>query len=134
VIRNRPRLNKTMVRNAQQGLERATAMFVGAVRRIDAAWPGSYSRHACDELSKRKAIWLAQLCTGIKIFCAVCLQGSPTCVVVAKQRRRSRSLSREDLNNSKVERRRSNRIATLGLVLIAAWCRRCIESHAATST
>lgn len=40
----------------------------------------------------------------------------------------------EDLHNSKVERRRSNRITTLGLVLIAAWCRRCSERHTAIST
>lgn len=40
----------------------------------------------------------------------------------------------EDPYNSKVERRGSNRIATLGLVLIAPWCIRCSESHTAVVT
>jgi hypothetical protein len=69
VAGDRPRLTKRMVQNAQQRLAQAIVqmptMFGEAVRRIDAAWPGSHTRRLYDELSKRQASVLAQLHTGM---------------------------------------------------------------------
>lgn len=69
VARDRPRLTKSMVRNAQQRLSLATSRtpttFGESVRRIDAAWPGSHTRRIYDGLSKRQASVLAQLRTGM---------------------------------------------------------------------
>lgn len=69
VARDRPRLTKSMVRNAQQRLSLATSRtpttFGESVRRIEAAWPGSHTRRIYDGLSKRQASVLAQLRTGM---------------------------------------------------------------------
>ncbi|KAM0724078.1 hypothetical protein Q7P37_000258 [Cladosporium fusiforme] len=69
VIRDRPRLTRSMVQRTQERLRRATEQVpatVGeSVRRIDTAWPGSHTRRMYDELSKRQASILAQLRTGM---------------------------------------------------------------------
>jgi hypothetical protein len=69
VIRDRPRLTRSMVQRTQERLRRATEQVpatVGAsVRRIDAAWPGNHTRRMYDDLSKRQASILAQLRTGM---------------------------------------------------------------------
>jgi hypothetical protein len=69
VIRDRPRLTRSMVQRTQERLRRATEQVpatVGeSVRRIDTAWPGSHTRRMYDDLSKRQASILAQLRTGM---------------------------------------------------------------------
>jgi hypothetical protein len=69
VVRDRPRLTRSMVQRTQERLRRATEQVpatVGeSVRRIDTAWPGNHTRRMYDELSKRQASILAQLRTGM---------------------------------------------------------------------
>jgi hypothetical protein len=69
VIRERPRLTRSVVLRTQERLRRATEQVpatVGeSVRRIDTAWPGNHTRRMYDDLSKRQASILAQLRTGI---------------------------------------------------------------------
>ncbi|TIA49782.1 hypothetical protein D6C77_09455 [Aureobasidium pullulans] len=69
VASDRPRLTKRIVLKSQQLLAQAMVQIpttVGdAVRRIDAAWPGSHTRRMYDELSKRQASVVAQLRTGM---------------------------------------------------------------------
>lgn len=69
VVRDRPRLTRSMVQRTQERLRRATeqvpATVGGSVRRIDTAWPGSHTRRMYDDLSKRQASILAQLRTGM---------------------------------------------------------------------
>lgn len=63
------RLSRKTVQNAQERLGGATSQksttFGEYVRRVDAAWPGSHTRHMYDSLSKRQASVLAQLRTGM---------------------------------------------------------------------
>ncbi|KAF4546911.1 Hypothetical protein D9617_102g071700 [Elsinoe fawcettii] len=69
VASDRPRLTKRIVLKSQQLPAQATAQMpttVGdAVRRIDAAWLGSHTHGMYNELRKRQASVLAQLCTGM---------------------------------------------------------------------
>ena len=69
VVRDRPRLTRSMVQRTQERLRRATEQVpatVGeSVRRIDTAWPGNHTQRMYDELSKRQASILAQLRTGM---------------------------------------------------------------------
>lgn len=59
VVRDRPRLTRSMVQRTQERLRRVTEQVpatVGeSVRRIDTAWPGSHTRRMYDDLSKRQA-------------------------------------------------------------------------------
>jgi hypothetical protein len=67
VVRDRPRLTRSMVQKTQERLRQATEQVpatVGkSIRRIDAAWPGNHTRRIYDDLSKRQASILAQLRT-----------------------------------------------------------------------
>jgi hypothetical protein len=69
VVRDRPRLTRSVVQRIQERRRRVTeqvpATVGGAVRRIDTAWPGNHTRRVYDDLSKRQASILAQLRTGV---------------------------------------------------------------------
>jgi hypothetical protein len=69
VVRDRPKLTRSMVQRTQERLRQATKQVpatVGkSIRRIDTAWPGNHTRRIYDDLSKRQASILAQLRTGM---------------------------------------------------------------------
>jgi len=66
-VQDRIRLSRRTVQKAQERVRRAASKVpttVGqSVRSIDAAWPGGHTRRMYDDLSKRQASILAQLCT-----------------------------------------------------------------------